>query len=75
MALICVVHYKNHTKYSNVKTLSEENKIRIQSAKKLRESLGEDNNHEEQCCNIPETFDDVHGIHLEPCYKKYVYFQ
>ena len=67
----CIIHYKNQSKYSNIKELSEDNKNRITAAKQLRESLGGDDHHEDQCCSVPETFSDIHGIHLEPCYRKY----
>lgn len=72
MSLICVVHYNNHEKYSNIKSLSDVNKQRILEAKRLREEVEGENHHEDQCSSIPQIFTDAHGIHLEPCYKKYV---
>ena len=74
MAMKCVIHYKNQSKYSKLKGLSEINKKQILEAKDLRCTLGGDNFHEEQCDAIQEKFDEsLHGIHLE-CYKKYVHF-
>ena len=74
MAVKCVIHYKNQSKYSKSKGLSEINKKQILEAKDLRCILGGDNFHEEQCDAIPEKFDEsLDGIHLE-CYKKYVHF-
>ena len=74
MAIKRVIHYKNQSKYSKLKGLSEINKKQILEAKDLRCTLGGYNFHEEQCDAIPEKFDEsLHGIHLE-CYKKYVHF-
>ena len=71
MTLVCVIHYKNQPKYSNIKALSEDNIQRILAAKQLREKIGGRNHHLEQCSGIPDSFDGSHGIHIEPCYKKY----
>ena len=66
MAMKCAIHYKNQSKYSKLKGLSEINKKQIFEAKDLRCTLGGDNFHEEQCDAIPEKFDEsLHGIHLE----------
>ena len=71
MTLTCIVHYRNCGPYLKVKSLSDSNKQEIIDGKKLRESLGCRNRHEEQCISIPDMFiDGKHGIHLEPCYKK-----
>ena len=72
MTLVCVIHYKNQAKYSNIKTLSGDNIQRIFAAKQLREKIGGDNLHAEQCSGIPDSFNESHGIHLEPCYKRYL---
>ena len=71
MTLTCTVHYSNQVTYSKLKVLSDTNMEKIEKSKRLRELLGGENNHQDQCVNVPEVFDDaVHGIHLEPCYKK-----
>ena len=72
MTLKCIVHYDcaGKTKYSKIKPLSETKKEQIISAKVLREKIGGNNHHEEQCSNIPEVFEETHGNHMEPCYKK-----
>ena len=37
-----------------------------------RQELGGSNEHADQCSSIPGTLDDtLHGIHMEPCYKKF----
>ena len=56
MAMKCVIHYKNRSKYSKLKELSEINKEQILRAKDLRCTLGGDNFHEEQCDAIPGKF-------------------
>ena len=72
MTLKCIVHYDcaGKTKYSKIKPFSETKKEQIISAKALREKIGGNNHHEEQCSNIPEVFEETHGNHMEPCYKK-----
>ena len=76
MTLKCIVHYKNCERYSKIKPLSDQNKTRIVEAKKVRESSTRENTrHKEQCDSIPDSFhDELHGIHLEPCYKRYRQF-
>ena len=71
--LKCIIHYPiKEGKYSKIKTISEINEEKIYAAKKHREELGGQNYHEEQCCSIPNEIDqESHGIHLEPCYKKF----
>ena len=74
MAMKCVIHYKNQSKYSKLKGLSEINKKQILEAKDLRCTLVGDTFQEEQCDAIPGKFDEsFHGTHLE-CYEKYVHF-
>ena len=72
MTLTCILHYKKCGSYPSVKALSDINKEKIIKVKKLQESVGGANHHKEQCCNVPGTFiDGKHGIHLEPCHKKF----
>lgn len=73
--LNCIVHYKGLEPYSPIKVLSEINIQRIHCAKKKREEIGGFHLHEDQINLIPEEIDlETHGIHLEPCYKRYVLF-
>lgn len=70
--LKCIVPYKSQS-YSKIKALSEVNITRIMDAKAKRESFGGDNVQAEQTNQIPEVLNtDIHGIHMEPCYKQYV---
>ena len=73
--LNCIIHYNiKDAKYSKIKPVSETNEERIVSAKNLRQSKGGLNHHKEQCDSVPEDIDpSKHGIHLEPCYKKFVF--
>ena len=68
----CIVHYPNQSSYSEIKTLSEVNIQRIREANSKRNEIGGNNNHLDQCQQIPEEFCLLqHGVHLEPCYKRY----
>jgi len=70
-SLVCVVHYPDQSSYSNIKDLSDVNKIKIVEAKRVRRELGGPYSHSVQCDAIPEQFQHgIHGIHLEPCYKR-----
>ena len=73
--LTCIVHYidQDPVKYSKIKQISPVNEQRIKAAKLEREQLVDSSNrHLEQCRSIPEIIDhQKHGIHLEPCYKKF----
>ena len=71
MTLACIIHYPNQATYSKIKQLSHTNKQRIAEAKEKRQSLKGSHHHKEQCENIPLEFDEsIHGVHLQPCYKK-----
>ena len=67
----CIIHYKGHSNYSNLKELSQTNRERILLAKEEREKLGGNHHHKEQCESIPDSFGENDCIHLEPCYKKF----
>ena len=71
----CTVHYKlNDAKYSEIIQISTRSINRIREAKVLREEKGGRNHHQEQCDSIPEEIDNnVHGVHLEPCYNKFTH--
>lgn len=72
--LTCIIHYgKNKSRCSKIKAISEVNREKIYAAKLLREKLGGQNHHAPQCSTVPDLIDtEKHGIHLEPCYKKFV---
>ena len=69
--LVCVVHYADQTSYSTIKEL----KKKIVQVKRKRTDLGGSYSHADQCSTIPEFFESgKHGVHLEPCYKRYLKF-
>lgn len=72
--LCCIIHYSiKNCSYSKLKPISLVNKEKIYAAKLVRERYDDANYHKYQCLSIPEEIDpDIHGIHLEPCYKKFV---
>ena len=72
-SLECVVHYNlKDVQYSNVTPLSENAHGRLLEAKAIRQELGGENEHKHQCDSIPAVINpSKHGIHLEPCYKKF----
>ena len=68
----CIVYYPNQSSYSEIKTLSEVNIQRIREANSKRNEIGGNKNQLDQCQQIPEEFCLLqHGVHLEPCYKRY----
>ena len=73
--LECIIHYDiKDAKYSKLKQISDINKDRISNTKILREREGGLRYHKQQCKSIPGEVDDSkHGIHLEPCYKKFTF--
>ena len=74
----CVVHYEyKEANYSDLKPLSDNQCSRLLEAKRLRLlDENEENRHFQQCSSIPdEGFDGtIHGVYLNPCYKKFTRF-
>ena len=70
-SLTCIVHYENQTSYSGIKSLSDTNIQRIFEAREKRNKLCGQNNHLKQISQIPDEIDlELHGVHLDPCYKR-----
>ena len=68
----CIIHYEKQTSSTTLKTLSEQNIERIREAKTKRKKIGGTHGHDEQCSKIPDQINfELHGVHLEPCYKSY----
>ena len=66
----CIVHYGNQRHYSVLKKLSAINSEQINLAREKRLQIGSAQNNN-QCDQIPSIRDpEIHGIHLEPCYKR-----
>ena len=73
MALQCVAHYESSKyDYSELIVLSSNAHSRLLQAKQIRRDQGGNNVHREQGALIPDHIDpNIHGIHMEPCYKKF----
>lgn len=73
--LKCIIHYENQSSYSQIKPLSETNIRRIGDAREKRLEVGGSHLHGDQIKQIPENISQQeHGVHLDPCYKRYVNF-
>ena len=71
-SLNCIIHYENQSSYSIIKKDSEANINRIFEAKEKRSRIDGRNSHANQIKQIPNEIDlELHGVHLEPCFKRY----
>ena len=72
-SLVCMAHYPSKdVEYDELIPLSQHAHVWLLEARKIRQELGGSNEHADQCSSIPGTLDDtLHGIHMEPCYKKF----
>ena len=71
--LNCNVHYEA-SQYSQMKKLTEKNIERILEAKRKRIELGSNHRHL-QVDTVPNEIDcSIYGVHLEPCYKRYLFY-
>ena len=71
--LNCILHYEA-SQYSQMKKLTEMNIERILEAKRKRIELGSDHHHP-QVDTVPKEIDcNIYGVHLEPCYKRYLFY-
>ena len=69
--LSCIVHYPEQNSYQNIKKLSDASLHNINQSKIKREEIGGLHLHYEQIQQIPENINfELHGVHLEPCYKR-----
>jgi len=68
----CIIHYKDQSRYSVVKKINDNCLTRIKESKLKRLGIGGTYSHNDQCELIPDSIDvEKHGIHLEPCYKRF----
>ena len=72
-SLKCVAHYSSKDfEYSDLIPLSDHAHSILLEAKAIRLEKDVQNEHQEQCSSIPNEVDyALHGIHMEPCYKKF----
>ena len=67
----CIIHYAGSKSYSKLKPVSSSNEEAILKAKSIRESIGEQKYHRQQCNSIPTPTDkEKHQLHRE-CYLKF----
>jgi len=70
--LNCIVHYPKQNYYQDIKKLSDGNIHKVKEAKTKREEIGGLHLHDEQIQQVPtEINNDIHGVHMEPCYKRF----
>ena len=68
-----IVHYEKQTIYTTLKTLSKRNIQRIREAKTKIKKIGGTHGRDEQCSKISDQINfELHGVRLEPCYKRYL---
>ena len=66
----CIIHYFVWKSYSKLKPLSSINEEAILKAKAIRQSIGGQNHHHQQCNSIPTPIDkEKHQLHRECCMK------
>ena len=70
----CFIHYKS-IKFSDKLTLISETSFdSLSECKAIRQKLGGDNGHDEQCNNIPENWVEGKKMYYHrECYQKFVY--
>ena len=69
----CIVHYEKQTSYTTLKTLSERNIERIREAKTQGKKIDGTHGYDEQCGKLPDQINfELHVVHLEPCYERYL---
>ena len=67
----CIIHYSGSKSYSKLKPVSSINEEAILMAKSVRESIGEQKYHRQQCNSIPTPIaKEMHQLHWE-CYLKF----
>ena len=67
----CIIHYSGSKSYSKLKPVSSINEEAILKAKSIRESIGEQKYHRQQCNGIPTPIDkEKYQLHRE-CYLKF----
>ena len=67
----CLIHYFGLKSYSKLKPVPSVNEEAILKAKSIRESIGEQNHHQQQCNSISTSIDKKkHQLHCE-CYLNF----
>eukprot|EP00794_Sanderia_malayensis_P002237 gene2237-2552_t len=70
----CVIHYKNITFSDKLTPVSQKSFASLYECKAIRQKLGGDNRHDDQCKKLPDSWDEGLKIYYHrECYQKFVY--
>ena len=70
--MACIIHYENINHQNKTVKLSKQTLKTLEENKKVRNKLGRDNAHIQQCNNITDIFINELVYHRE-CYQKFTY--
>ena len=68
----CIIHYNQFERGEKLVDVTEQTFATLVECKSIRESLGGDNHHIQQCKFIPDTFNQELKYHRQ-CYQKFTY--
>ena len=69
----CIMHYDFLSTSDELTSLSEVSFQTLTEYKKICESLGEKNHHQEQCKGIPTVLNEAPLFYPRECYQKFTY--
>jgi hypothetical protein len=69
----CIIHYGLLPTSDKLVKLSDTSFETLNECKKIRESLGGENHHEDQCKGVPSLFDEAELYYHRECYQKFTY--
>ena len=70
----CIVHYSSlDTSGDKLIQPTKTTFETLLEAKKIRESLGGENHHIDQCIRIPENLGEIEFVYHRKCFQKFVY--
>ena len=69
----CIIHYDSIRASNNLIKANDNTFETLLDRKKIRERLGGENYHAEQCRNLPEIFEENHYFYHRECYQKFTY--
>ena len=67
----CIIHYDFITTSDQLIKVSQASLKTLTESKEIRESLGQENHHEEQCNGIPEALGERSLFYHRECYQKF----
>ena len=69
----CIIHYDFITTSDQLIIVSQASLKTLTESKEIRESLGQENHHEEQCNGIPEALGERLLFYHRECYQKFTF--